>query len=259
MTIGRETARALWGVHPTGDFLFPSGPAADQKNCGGTAWGAIMSTKVNVALNFFREEIANSIVSGVGLVFAVGGSIVLIARAGNYGTAQHIVSCSAYGTTLIFLYAASTLYHSIHFPRAKAILRAFDHSAIFLLIAGTYTPFALVNLRGAWGWSLFGVIWGLAALGIAFQTWLRRWPVARVGLYVGMGWAVVVAVKPLFATVAPGGLVLLLVGGLAYTLGLGFYAWRRLPYHHAIWHVFVLAGSISHYFAILFYVIPAGL
>lgn len=231
---------------------------ADQESGGGTAWRPNMSTKINVSLNSLREELANSIISGVGFVFAVAGSIVLVARAGNYGTARHIVSCSVYGTTLIFLYAASTLYHSIHFPRAKAILRAFDHSAIFLLIAGTYTPFALVNLRGAWGWSLFGVIWGLATLGIASQTWLRRWPVARVGLYVGMGWAVVVAVKPLFAAVAPGGLVLLLVGGLAYTLGLGFYAWRRLSYHHAIWHVFVLAGSISHFFAILFYVIPIG-
>jgi len=217
-----------------------------------------MSTTIGVPLNTLREEIANSIISGLGFVFAVGGSIFLIARAGNDGTARHVVSCSVYGTTLIFLYAASTLYHSIHFPRAKAILRVFDHSAIFLLIAGTYTPFTLVNLRGSWGWSLFGVIWGLAALGIAFQAWLRRRPVARVGLYVGMGWAVVVAVKPLFATVAPGGLLLLLVGGLAYTTGIGFYAWRRLPYHHAIWHVFVLAGSISHFFAILFYVVPSG-
>jgi hemolysin III len=205
-----------------------------------------------------REEIAHSVISAVGVALAVGGSAVLIAHANNYGTARHILSCSVYGATLIFLYTASTLYHSIHFPRAKAILRALDHSAIFLLIAGTYTPFTLVNLRDAGGWSLFGVIWGLAALGIAFQAWLRRWPVARVGLYVGMGWAVVVVVKPMFATVAPGGLLLLLVGGLAYTLGLGFYAWRRLPYHHAIWHVFVLAGSISHFFAILFYVVPTG-
>jgi hemolysin III len=204
------------------------------------------------------EELANTIISGVGVALAVTGSAILIARANNYGTAWHVVSCSVYGATLIFLYTASTLYHSIQFSRAKGILRILDHSAIFLLIAGTYTPFALVNLRGAGGWSLFGVIWGLAALGITFQAWLRRWPVARVGLYVGMGWAVVVIVKPMFATVAPGGLLLLLVGGLAYTLGLGFYAWRRLPYHHAIWHVFVLAGSISHFFAILFYVVPTG-
>jgi hemolysin III len=215
-----------------------------------------MRTTIDVPLNTRREEIANSIISGIGFVFAVAGSIVLIVRAGNDGTTRHIVSCSVYGATLIFLYAASTLYHGIHLPRTKAILRAFDHSAIFLLIAGTYTPFTLVNLQGSWGESLFGVIWGLAALGITFQAWLRRRPVARVGLYVGMGWAVVVAVKPMFAAVAPGGLVLLLVGGLAYTLGLGFYAWQRLPYHHAIWHVFVLAGSISHFFAILCYVIP---
>jgi hemolysin III len=218
-----------------------------------------MITKTNAPLHSLREELANSMISGVGFVLAVAGSIVLVTRAGNYGTARHIVSCSVYGATLILLYAASTLYHGIHFPPAKAVLRAFDHSAIFLLIAGTYTPFALVNLAGAWGWSLFGVIWGLAALGIAFQARLRRWPVVRVGLYVGMGWAVVVALKPLFAAVAPGGLMLLLVGGLAYTLGLGFYAWRRLPYHHAIWHVFVLTGSISHFFAIFLYVIPTGL
>jgi hemolysin III len=206
-----------------------------------------------------REEIANSIISGVGFVFAVAGSAVLIVLASKYGTVRHIVSCSVYGATLIFLYTNSTLYHSVQFPRAKAILRVLDHSAIFLLIAGTYTPFTTVNLRGAWGWSLFGVVWGLACLGIVFQALLRRWPVARVSLYVGMGWALGVAVKPLFAAVAPGGLVLLLAGGLAYTFGLGFYAWHRLPYHHAIWHVFVLAGSISHFCGVLFYVIPTRL
>ncbi|HUI06999.1 MAG TPA: hemolysin III family protein [Verrucomicrobiae bacterium] len=218
-----------------------------------------MSAEIPIPQYSLREEIANSIISGVGFVFAVAGSIVLIVLAGNYGTARHIVSGSVYGATLIVLHATSTLYHSIHFPRAKAILRVLDHSAIFLLIAGTYTPFTLVNLRGPWGWSLLGGIWGLAALGIAFQAWLRRRPVARVGLYVAMGWGVLVAAKPLVATVAPGGLVLLLVGGLAYTAGIGFYGWRGLPYHHAIWHVFVLAGSIFHFFAILFYVIPTGL
>lgn len=157
---------------------------------------------------------------------------------------------------MIFLYSASTLYHSRHFPKAKLVLRILDHAAIFLLIAGTYTPFTLVNLRGAWGWSLFGAIWGLALLGIAFQERLRQRSVVRVSLYVTMGWAVVVAAKPLFATVAPGGLILLLVGGLAYTIGIGFYAWHRLPYHHAIWHVLVLAGSLAHFFAIFFYVLP---
>ncbi len=203
-----------------------------------------------------REELANTVTSGIGLVFAVTGAVVLVTLASQHGTVWHVVSCSAYAAMLILLYTASTLYHSRHFPNAKLTLRILDHGAIFLLIAGTYTPFTLVNLRGPWGWSLFGVTWGLAAFGIAFRAWLRRRPVARVGLYVAMGWALVVAVKPLFATVAPGGLTLLLVGGLAYTVGIVFYAWHRLPYHHAVWHVFVLTGSLAHFFAILFYVLP---
>ena len=202
------------------------------------------------------EQLANTVTSGIGLVFAVTGAVVLVTLASQHGTVWHVVSCSVYAAMLIFLYTTSTLYHSRHFPNAKLVLRILDHGAIFLLIAGTYTPFTLVNLRGPWGWSLFGVIWGLAAFGIAFRAWLSLRPVARVGLYVGMGWAVVVAIKPFFATVAPGGLTLLLVGGLAYTLGIGFYAWQRLPYHHAIWHAFVLAGSLAHFFAILFYVLP---
>ena len=193
------------------------------------------------------EELANAITGGIGLLFSVSGAVLLVTQAISHGTVWHIVSCSVYAGTLILLHLASTMYHSSHSPKAKSILQVLDHAAIFLLIAGTYTPFTLVNLRGPWGWSLFGVIWGLALFGIAFQsTLLHRWPAVAVGLYVAMGWAVVVAVKPLLATVAPGGLVLLLVGGLAYTLGVGFYAWRRLPYHHAIWHLFVLAGSLAH-------------
>jgi hemolysin III len=190
---------------------------------------------------------------------AVAGSAALIALATKHGTVWHVVSCSVYGATLIFLYAVSTLYHGSVSSRFKPMFRSLDHSAIFLLIAGTYTPFTLVNLRGAWGWSLLGAVWGLGVLGIVFQALLRQRPVASVGLYVGMGWTGVVAIKPVFAAVAPGGLVLLLVGGLAYILGLSFYAWRRLPYHHAIWHIFVLAGSISHFFAVLLYVIPSSL
>jgi hemolysin III len=203
------------------------------------------------------EEIANSMTHGVGVVFSIAGLAVLTAFASVFGTAWHIVSCSIYGATQILLYTTSTLYHSIPQPRAKAILRVFDHAAIFLLIAGTYTPFTLVNLRGPWGWSLFGIIWGLAILGIALQSLLiRHRPVITALPYVAMGWVVLIAVKPLLASVASGGLVLLVAGGLAYTLGSVFYVWRRLPYHHAIWHVFVLAGSVLHFFAILFYVIP---
>lgn len=204
-----------------------------------------------------REEITNSITHGIGMLLSIAGLVLLATLACRYGDAWHIVSCSIFGTTLILLYTASTLYHSIPHPRAKEILRIIDHSAIFLLIAGTYTPFTLVNLRGHWGWSLFGVIWGLALLGIIFQlTPLRRSKVLSLVLYIGMGWAVVVAAKPLLASVAPQGLLLLAAGGLAYTLGVVFYVWRKLPHHHAIWHIFVLSGSILHFFAVLFYVIP---
>lgn len=203
------------------------------------------------------EEIANSVIHGVGIVLGIAGLGVLTAFASLYGDAWHIVGCSVFGAALILLYTASTLYHSIPLPRVKAVLRTLDHSAIFVLIAGTYTPFLLVNLRGPWGWSLFGAIWGLALVGIVLRIVRgRRSTLLSVGLYVGMGWAVVAAIEPMLNSVAPGGLLLLLLGGLAYTLGIVFYAWKRLPYHHAIWHGFVLAGSISHFFAILFYVIP---
>jgi len=220
-----------------------------------------MTRRVSSPRYSLGEEIANSVTHGVGVVLAIGGLGVLTAFASVYGNAWHIVGCSVFGATLILLYAASAFYHGIQLPRAKTVLRSLDHAAIFLLIAGTYTPFTLVNLRGPWGWSLFGVIWGLAVLGVVFEvTILRRRKAVSLALYVAMGWAVVVAVKPVLAAIAPGGLLLLLLGGVAYTAGIGFYVWRRLPYHHAIWHVFVLVGSILHFFAVLFYVIPiAGL
>jgi len=203
------------------------------------------------------EEIANSLTHGLGIVLSIAGLAVLVAFASAFGTVWHIVSCSIYGATQIILYTASTLYHSIPRPRAKAVLRLLDHSAIFLLIAGTYTPFTLVNLRGPWGWSLFGVIWALALIGIGLQSLLIRQKALVTAIpYVGMGWVAVIGLKPLLATVAPGGVALLLGGGLAYTVGSVFYVWRRMPYHHAIWHVFVLAGSVFHFFAVLFYVIP---
>jgi hemolysin III len=206
-----------------------------------------------------REELANSITHGVGIFLSMCGLVVLTAFASRFGDIWHIVSCSIFGATLILMYTASTLYHSVPLPRVKTVLRVIDHSAIFFLIAGTYTPFTLVNLRGPWGWSLFGIVWGIALLGVAFQvTLLRRWRIASVGLYVVMGWVVIAAIKPLLASIAPAGFALLLAGGLAYTLGIIFYSWHRLPYHHAVWHLFVLAGSILHFFAILFYVIPVA-
>lgn len=203
------------------------------------------------------EEIASGIVHGIGILLSIVGLGVMASFSSLFGNIWHVVSTSIYGATQILLYTASTLYHAIPIERAKKVLRTLDHSAIFLLIAGTYTPFALVNLRGPWGWTLFGAAWGLAFLGIALQGIMlkqRRWINAIP--YIAMGWLVVIAVKPLLATVAPGGLLLLLAGGLAYTLGSIFYIWKRLPFNHAIWHGFVLLGSIFHYFAILFYVIP---
>jgi len=202
------------------------------------------------------EEIANSVTHGVGLLLAAAGLAVLVTFAALRGTAWHVVGCSIYGSTLVLLYAASTLYHAIPAARAKRVLRVLDHSAIFLLIAGTYTPFTLVNLRGPWGWSLFGVVWGLALLGIVLQTGKLRHPVLAVALYVVMGWTVVIAIRPLLHAIAPGGLALLVAGGLAYTLGIAFYAWKRLPYAHSVWHGFVLLGSALHFFAILLFVVP---
>jgi hemolysin III len=203
------------------------------------------------------EEVANSVTHGIGLILAIAGLAVLIGFASRLGNVWHLVSCTVFATTLILQYAFSTLYHSIQIPRAKSIMRVLDHSAIFLLIAGTYTPFMLVNLRDTWGWTLFGIIWTLALLGVLFQvSLLRRWQGISLSLYIGMGWVVVIAIKPMLDAVAPGGLILLLLGGLAYTSGVGFYLWKSLRYHHAIWHGFVLAGSILHFFAVLFYVIP---
>ncbi|OQX19835.1 MAG: hemolysin III [Desulfobulbaceae bacterium A2] len=205
----------------------------------------------------FGEEIANSVMHGVGILLAIVGLAVMTAFATANGNARHVVACSIFGAALILCYTTSTLYHSIQIERVKRVLRALDHSAIFLLIAGTYTPFTLVSLRGPWGWSLFGVIWGLAVVGIALRLLLKgRLHGLIIALYVAMGWTIVVAARPLIAHLASGGLALLAAGGLVYTAGVFFYRWRRLPYHHAIWHGFVLVGSVLHFFAVLFYVIP---
>lgn len=205
------------------------------------------------------EEVAHSVTHGVGIVLAIGGLATLVAFAALKGTAWHVVGCAVFGATLVLAYTASTVYHAIpaSFERAKLVLRVLDHSSIYLLIAGTYTPFCLVNLRGPWGWSLFGVVWGLAMLGIVFKAVLiGRLRVLSVAFYVALGWLVVVAARPLTRAVAPGGLALLFGGGIAYTAGVAFYAARKLRYHHAVWHAFVLAGSVLHFFAVLFYVVP---
>jgi len=198
------------------------------------------------------EELANAITHGVGLALSLAGFVVLLVLAAMRGGPRHIVSCAIYGATLVCLYAASTLYHGIPSPRLKRALRIFDHCAIYLLIAGTYTPFLLVNLRGGWGWSLLGIVWGLAMAGIIFKfRFVDHFPFLSTTVYLLMGWLAVIALKPLLAAVPPSGLLWLLAGGLLYTLGVIFYAWKKLPYNHVIWHLFVLAGSTCHYVAVL--------
>ena len=203
------------------------------------------------------EELANSITHGVGILFGISALCIMTTFAALYGDAWHIVGCSVFGAALVLLYTFSTLYHSVTVPRLKSVFRVFDHSAIYLLIAGTYTPFTLVSLRGAWGWVLFGAVWGAALVGIVLKIIsIHRWEALSLGLYAGMGWSVVVAVKPLLSSLPTGGLIFLTLGGLAYTFGIVFYVWEKLPFNHAIWHLFVLTGSILHFFAVLFYVIP---
>lgn len=170
---------------------------------------------------------------------------------------REIGSCSIYGASLILVYTTSTLYHSATHDATRQRLRILDHVAIFLLIAGTYTPFVLIALRGTWGWSLFAIVWTLAALGVAFElTALRRFRRAMIALYIAMGWVGLIALRPLVAALPSGGLWLLFGGGLSYTFGVLFYVWRSLRYHHAVWHAFVLGGSVLQYFAVLWYVLP---
>ncbi len=203
-----------------------------------------------------REELFNSLTHGAGILLGLAALGVLSGFSSLYGDAWHIVSCSIYAVTLILLYTASTLYHAIPPSRAKEIFQVLDHGAIFLLIAGTYTPFTLVSLRGPWGWSLFGVIWGLAVVGLVCQFLsITRKNALMLGLYIVMGWAVVVAIKPLSASLSGGGMWLLVLGGLAYTFGIIFYVGERIPYHHALWHLCVLLGSTLHFFAVLLYVV----
>lgn len=202
------------------------------------------------------EEIANSVTHGLGTILSLGGTGVLVVQASISGDPWKIVSASIYGLSLVTLYLMSTLYHSARSARAKHIFKILDHTAIYLLIAGTYTPFTLVSIRGGWGWSLFGVLWGLSIAGIFFKiVWIGRLKKLSLAIYLIMGWLIVIAIKPILTHVPPGGLLWLLAGGCAYTFGVVFYIWKSLPYHHAIWHLFVLGGSICHFFAVLYYVL----
>lgn len=203
------------------------------------------------------EELANSVTHGIGIVLSLAGLVLLTTFSSLHGDPWLITGTTIFGVTLVALYTASTLYHSFRSVAVKHVLRKFDHAAIFLLIAGTYTPFLLVTLRGPWGWTLFGVIWGLAIAGIALKFWFAgRFKVGSTLVYIAMGWLVLTVLRPLLAVLPREGFWLLLAGGFCYTGGAVFYLWKRLPYHHAVWHLWVMAGSLCHWAAVFFYVVP---
>jgi len=200
------------------------------------------------------EEIANSVSHGVGLLAAVLAIPVLLVSAVRRGSVAGIVGASVFAGTVVLLYLTSTLYHALPRNRAKRVFRVLDHSAIFLLIAGTYTPFTLGVLRGTWGWALFGLVWGFAILGVVLKAVGGvRYPILSTCLYLGMGWLVLIAVKPLWLRIPPAGLLWLLAGGIAYTAGVAFFAAARTRYTHFVWHLFVLAGTACHFIAVLWY------
>nr|WP_280997866.1 hemolysin III family protein [Marinitoga aeolica] len=202
------------------------------------------------------EEIANSITHGIGALLSLAALIILIVFSALKGTPLQTFSVTVYGISLFLLYLASTLYHSIQHKKAKQILEIIDHSSIYLLIAGTYTPFTLVTLNGKIGWTIFITVWTLAFIGIALKPFfVKKFRILSTLLYIAMGWMIVFAIKPLVSTLPFGGIAWLVTGGLLYTIGAIFYVWRKLPYGHMIWHLFVLGGSISHFIAVFFYVL----
>ncbi|MBT8219083.1 MAG: hemolysin III family protein [Bacteroidia bacterium] len=202
-----------------------------------------------------KEEFWNVLTHAFGIVLSVAALSFLVIYSSLYLTVWHIVSYSIYGASLVLLYSASTAYHSSKNPKIRHRLNIFDHSAIYLLIAGTYTPLLLVTLRGPWGWSLFGVVWGIAILGIVFKLFYTgKYNRISTLAYIGMGWIAVIAIHPLIMNLAVPGLIWLLLGGLFYTVGAVFYLQDKMSYNHAIFHVFVLLGSISHFLCIFLYV-----
>nr|WP_241244190.1 hemolysin III family protein [Marinitoga sp. 38H-ov] len=202
------------------------------------------------------EEVANSITHGIGAILSFVGLIILIIFSVLKGNSLQTFSVTIYGISLFLLYLASTLYHSIQNKKIKHILEIIDHSAIYLLIAGTYTPFTLVTLNGKIGWTIFITVWVLAIIGISLKPFfVKRFRILSTLLYIAMGWIIIFAIKPLVSLLPFGGILWLIIGGLLYTIGAIFYVWRKLPYGHMIWHLFVLGGSISHFIAVFFYVL----
>ncbi len=209
--------------------------------------GAIAAPRDRLA-----EEIANSVTHGIGAALSIVATAVLLVMAGRYGDNWQIASFAIYGTSLIMLYLASTLYHAFPWAEVKKWFRLLDHSAIYLLIAGTYTPPLLIAMRGPWGWTLFSLIWGMAAFGLIFKiAFIGRYHHISLGLYIMMGWLAIIAIKPMLTLLPPGLFFWLLLGGFFYTFGVLFYAGKKIPYHHAIWHIFVLLGSAAHFTGML--------
>jgi hemolysin III len=205
---------------------------------------------------FLGEEIANSVSHGVGFLAALVATPFLVLAAARRGGFVAMIGASVFAGTMIVLYLASTLYHALPGNTAKRVFRVIDHSAIFLLIAGTYTPFTLGVLRGAWGWTLFGVVWGLAVLGVTLKSLGGiRYPRLSTALYVGMGWLALIAIRPLWVHMPVAGWLWLIAGGLAYTAGIAFYAAEHVRYGHFVWHMFVLMGTVCHFFAVLWYAV----
>ena len=200
-----------------------------------------------------KEEIFNSITHGIGVLLSIAALVILVVLAVGKGNTWHVVSFSIYGSTLVLLYLASTLYHSFTKEKIKNLFARFDHAAIFLLIAGTYTPFLLTALRGTFGWVLFGIIWGVAVVGVVIRSiYLTRFRKLMVAMYLIMGWMFVVAVGPMIKNLPLISIIFLFLGGLFYSVGVVFYLKRNLKYGHGIWHLFVLAGSIMHFFAVIY-------
>jgi hemolysin III len=198
------------------------------------------------------EEIFNSITHGIGALLSIAALVILVVFATLHGDAWHIVSFTIFGVALIILYTSSTLYHSFTGTKVKNVFARLDHASIFILIAGTYTPILLTTLRGALGWTLFGIVWGTAITGVVIRSiYLTRFRKLMVAIYLIMGWMFVFALKSVITHLPALSLLLLFTGGLTYSIGVVFYAWRKLPFGHGIWHLFVLGGSTLHFFAIL--------
>jgi hemolysin III len=203
------------------------------------------------------EELANRLTHGIGALLSVAGLVLMVVYSALHGDAWVITSTAVYGASLVLLYTTSTLYHTVTSDRWRRFFQKLDHAGIFLLIAGTYTPFTLGPLRGPWGWTLFGIVWGFAVVGVVLKLFFAgRADVLSTIAYLVMGWIVVIAIKPLLAALPAGALWLLVSGGLCYSVGTIFYLWEKLPYNHAVWHLWVLGGSVCHWAAIFGYIVP---